>query len=76
MRFPVFLDRNRRKMKELRKHLHTKVEDEEMEGTIQVSNGLVMRQVPVIRKLQYDPQSEDTLVYKRKKVEVDLEKQA
>ena len=46
---PVFLNRNRRKMKQLRKHLwlnRSTRNSEEPSGDLEVHNGLVMRQVP------------------------------
>lgn len=64
LRQPVFLNRNRRKMKQIRKHL---IESREASaGDLLVENGLILRQVPIIGKLQYDPLSTDTLVYTRK----------
>jgi hypothetical protein len=42
---------------------------EEAAGSLDVQNGLIMRQVPVIRKLQYDASSGDYLIYKRKKTD-------
>lgn len=68
LRVPVFLNRNRRKMKELRKHLWQKQGKAEADGELQVDNGLVMRQVPQIRKLVYDAHSTDFMVYKRRRV--------
>ena len=38
-------------------------------GELTVDNGLVMRQVPNIRKLQFEPDTEDFMVYKRKKTQ-------
>jgi len=72
LRVPVFLNRNRRKMKELRKHLWQKVPaDAEAQGEILVENGLVMRQVPLIKKLMYDTHSMDIMVYKRRRTAAD-----
>ena len=73
LRVPVFLNRNRRKMKELRKHLWQK-SSAKIDGELQVENGLVMRQVPQIRKLVYDPHSTDFMVYKRRRVSEDGQK--
>ena len=38
-------------------------------GELTVENGLVMRQVPNIRKLQFEPDTEDFMVYKRRKTQ-------
>ena len=38
------------------------------EGELNYENGLVVRQVPMIRKLVYDANSSDFMIYKRKKV--------
>ena len=65
---PVFLNRNRRKMKQLRKHL-INPSAVEHPGELTVENGLIIRQVPNIRKLQFDSNTEDFLVYKRKKTQ-------
>ena len=54
MRRPVFLNRNRRKMKQLRKHLIDSTTPNGAEGELVLTNGLVIRQVPSIRKLQFD----------------------
>jgi hypothetical protein len=54
MRRPVFLNRNRRKMKQLRKHLIDSTTLNGVEGELVLTNGLVIRQVPSIRKLQFD----------------------
>ena len=51
MRRPVFLNRNRRKMKQLRKHLIDSTTPNGAEGELVLTNGLVIRQVPSIRKL-------------------------
>lgn len=69
MQVPVFLKRNRRKMKELRKHLERPLGPDEKRptGHLIVDNGLVMRQVPLIRKLQFDANSGDFMIYKRQK---------
>ena len=66
---PVFLNRNRRKMKQLRKHLIHPSAVESPDGELTVENGLIIRQVPNIRKLQFDSNTEDFLVYKRKKTQ-------
>jgi hypothetical protein len=68
---PVFLNRNRRKMKQLRKHLCRPVNQEEA-GELVVENGLVMRQVPLIRKLFYDANSSDFMAYKRRRTSTTL----
>lgn len=59
LQVPVFLNRNRRKMKELRKHLvqpssppSSKVDEKKpAAGELIIDNRLVMKQVPLIRKL-------------------------
>lgn len=66
LRFPVFLNRNKRLMKKMRKDL-----EDETSG-LNVSNGLVMRQVPHIKKLYFEPETSDFLVYQRK-TKLDLE---
>ena len=70
MRVPVFLSRNRRKMKQLRKHLWQKPDPEGDYpcGDLVVENGLVMRQVPLLGKLQFDAHTHDYLTYKRRRV--------
>ena len=74
LRVPVFLNRNRRKMKELRKHLWQKPGvGAQADGELKVENGLVLRQVPNIKKLMYDAQSTDFMVYKRRRISVDKE---
>lgn len=47
LRFPVFLNRNKRLMKQMRKDLELE------SGELTVRNGLVMRQVPHIKKLYF-----------------------
>ena len=80
LRVPVFLNRNRRKMKQLRKHLWMPRGgdgESEAEGVLTVENGLIMRQVPAIRKLMFDANSSDFLAYKRRRVApLTAEKQA
>ena len=66
---PVFLNRNRRKMKQLRKHLVNPTSVQHPGGELTVENGLIVRQVPNIRKLQFDANTEDFMVYKRKKTQ-------
>lgn len=70
---PVFLNRNRRKMKQLRKHLVCPdtpgATADKKGGELIIENGLVMRQVPLIRKLQFDPFTADFMIYKRQKTE-------
>ena len=41
--------------------------ESEAEGVLTVENGLIMRQVPAIRKLMFDANSSDFLVYKRRR---------
>jgi len=71
LQVPVFLNRNRRKMKELRKHLWRQ-ESQEEAGELVIENGLVMRQVPLIRKLLYDANSSDFMAYKRRRTSATL----
>lgn len=71
LQVPVFLNRNRRKMKQIRKHLW-RPETKEEAGELVVENGLVMRQVPLIRKLFYDPNSSDFMAYKRRRTSTTL----
>jgi hypothetical protein len=58
LRFPVYLNRNKRIMKAIRKDAE--------DATLTSSNGLVLRQVPHIKKLFFEPDTSDFLVYKRK----------
>lgn len=53
-------------MKKMRKDL-----EDETSG-LNISNGLVMRQVPHIKKLYFEPETSDFLVYQRK-TKLDLE---
>ena len=62
------LNRNKRLMKRIRKDLDV---DEE---ALTVSNGLVMRQVPHIKKLYFEPETSDCMVYRRK-TKLDLEEE-
>ena len=65
-------------MKQLRKHLITKdtLKDESKdkehqsgsEDQLEAENGLVIRQVPMLRKLMYDANSTDYMIYKRRKL--------
>ena len=45
------MNRNRRKMKQLRKHLIKADPIEHVDGELVLDNGLIIRQVPSIRKL-------------------------
>ena len=58
-------------MKQIRKHLW-RPETKEETGELVVENGLVMRQVPLIRKLFYDPNSSDFMAYKRRRTSTTL----
>ena len=74
LRVPVFLNRNRRKMKQLRKHvlLEQQQSDEDEQSNrdqLIIENGLIMRQVPAIGKLVYDANSSDYMAYKRRRVD-------
>ena len=69
LRRPVFLNRNRRKMKMLRKHLTIPQSNNKPDGQLVIDNGLVIRQVPSIRKLQFDANTQDLLLYKRRKTQ-------
>ena len=62
LRVPVFLNRNRRKMKQLRKNLQPG------SAELILENGLVIRQVPILGKLQFDADTYDFMMYKRKRV--------
>ena len=48
---------------------------EEAEGVLIVENGLIMRQVPAIRKLMFDANSSDFMAYKRRRVAQPTEEQ-
>ena len=48
LQVPVFLNRNRRKMKQLRKNLQPGSSD------LVIENGLIIRQVPNLGKMQFD----------------------
>ena len=73
LRAPVFLNRNRRKMKQIRKHLldekkdTSDTSDEKKGGELTLEHGLVVRQVPYIRKLFFDENTTDFMSYKRAK---------
>lgn len=57
-------------MKQIRKHLLAESKAaNDSDGQLVMENGLVMRQVPLIRKLQYDSNTGDYMIYKRKKVD-------
>ena len=49
--------------------------ENEAEGVLTVENGLIMRQVPAIRKLMFDANSSDFLVYKRRRFDPMSEEQ-
>ena len=66
LRFPVYLNRNKRLMKKVRKDLEIDTD------AFSYSNGLVMRQVPHIKKLCFEPETSDYMVYRRK-TKLDLE---
>ena len=66
LRAPVFLYRNRRKMKQIRKHL-LQNPTETTEGKLEFEHGLIVRQVPFVRKLFYDQNTTDYMSYKRHK---------
>jgi hypothetical protein len=53
-------------MKRVRKDLESKTDQ------LSVNNGLVMRQVPHIKKLYFEPDTADFMVYRRK-TKLDLE---
>ena len=52
-----FLDRNKRKMKEVRKNIEA--------CNIKQDNGLVFNMVPIIKQIQYHQQTEDHLTVMR-----------
>jgi hypothetical protein len=55
-------------MKRVRKDLESKTDQ------LSVNNGLVMRQVPHIKKLYFEPDTADFMVYRRsRKTKLDLE---
>ena len=51
-------------MKQARKQLVDP--EEEKDADISMTNGLTFRQIPQINKLQFDPNTEDTYIYRRK----------
>lgn len=71
LRWPVYLNRNKRLMKRIRKDLEL---NESKNDQLTMSNGLVMRQVPHIKKLYFEPETSDFMVYRRK-TKLDLEEE-
>ena len=53
----------------LRKHLTLSNGTDKTDGELVMDNGLVIRQVPSIRKLQFDANTQDLLLYKRRKTQ-------
>jgi hypothetical protein len=64
LKWPVYLNRNKRVMKQARKH--PEMTGSAKEGELLFENGLIARQLPRIRKVQFEPNTTDVLVYKRK----------
>ena len=76
------MNRNRRKMKQLRKHLWAQSKalrgseaDESEQGEVFYKNGLVIRQVPTLGKLQYEANTTDVMTYKRRRRAVQSEEE-